>query len=266
MSTFLYEIQAVARDYLLTDEYFRNMLVIAEDSLDIGKDVENAMMNDVTGKTKGLCIVCQMLTGSVAAPNVPDIHYEPAQIAFDICENVTLNRAAGGTGKKGLIVAEQLLAVMANFRSLEPGFTNVHFYHDRDAIDRIDVPEWGLVVHRCRMNCAGGGSVDQTETVETPVWTVAGDQLSLTCATPRAAIYWAEDQRPFYGGYENAANVGALYELPFTWSGPHSFFARAYKAGMRASLLAIIEPGSFLISAGSGEHLTAPSGGGHLTP
>ena len=274
MSTFLYDIQAVVRDYLRTDEYFRDVEILLEDAddpdedgitEDIGKFVEYAMMNDSVGKKKGLVILISVNSAACPAPNVPDVHFMPAQIVFDVFENRNVNRAAGGTGKKGLIVAETLLAVMAQFQDTE---FPTHFWHDRDAIERIDLPEWGLIVRRCRMNTHGGSEDNTTETVETPVWSWDGLNLSLTCATPHARIFWALDARPYFGGVGNAANVGTEYELPFEpAAGPHKWYARAYKTGMRASQLAIYDTteSGFIVTPRSGEYVTTP-GGENLTP
>lgn len=237
MSTFLYDIQAIVRDYLKTDEYFADIHTAVDDAVDLDAEINKALTENYrTGETKGICIAIQTLSGGCENPNIPGIHIMPASLVFDVYENVAVNRAAGGNGKKGLVVAETLMAVMSRFDNSE--IPSSKCWHAANAIDRVDLPEWGCVVHRCTMHTQGG-TEDDTTVVATPAIAQAAG-ITITCATAGASIYYTTNgTRPLFLGASHGLNNGTLYSAPFATPAAGTVIkARAIKTALRSSLIA----------------------------
>lgn len=249
MTSFLRTIQALARDYLKTDEDFRRICIVTDDVLDINQPVENALINDLTAantitssqtdilEKRGLAIVIQAAGGRTPDENLQGAHFLPANIVFSVIENPEINRSANGLGEVGLDVAETLLDVMIKFKSAEqPG---AHFHPAERGIERSEDVENGLIIWDVFMR-VNGGSQDTQAFVETPVITESAPlQATITCATGGADIYYTIDEsRPMFQGVGFANNNGTLYTGPITLAGETTVKARAFKTSLRASLIA----------------------------
>jgi hypothetical protein len=226
-------IQDLVRDYLKTDEDFADIAVFNESSLDLNKDVEEALSEDLaTGERKGLCVVIEMLSGKIANPEIKAIHFMPAMLHFMVIENVEINRNSGGNVRFGLDVAETLMAIMVNFNTAESGYEGLNVYPAGEGLDREDVPEMGVIIHHCfmRLNC---GSEDNTPVVATPAITVDVNTrtATITCATEFAEIrYTIDGSRP--------TRTSTLYSGAIDVSAVSNINARGYRPGFRGSLIA----------------------------
>lgn len=232
MTSSLRDIQELVRDYLKTDPDFTDISIFTESSLDLNKDVEQALSENIGSERKGLCIVIEMLSGKVSSPNHASVIFEPAMLHFMVIENVEINRNISGTVRYGLDVAETLMAIMCNFKTSESGWEQVFVYPAAEGLDREDVPEMGVIIHHCfmRLNC---GSVDETSVVATPVITYdegGTDLVTITCSTITSTIRYTQDgTRP--------TSSSTLYSAPFSPTGD-TVRARAFRVGWRSSLIA----------------------------
>lgn len=238
MSTFLYEIQAIVRDFLKTDPYFSDIHIVDDDAIDLHADTRKALTeNFLAGELKGICIVIRMLEGTVSGSDVPGVFFMPATIGMEVIENPVINRAAGGNGKKCLVVAETLLAVVRGFNNSEIPNAKVWIAEGENPI-RLDNPDWECTSYLCLI-ATQGGSTDTTSIVATPVVTTNAGITTMTCATSGASIYYTGDSsRPMYQGVGHAGNNGTLYVNPLAIVLATSGQARAFKTGLRASLIA----------------------------
>lgn len=249
MNSFLRTIQQLAKDYLKTDEDFRRICILTDDEVDISTAVETALFSDRTAanlitpsqtdilERRGAVIVIQALGGRTPDDNLQGAHFLPANLVFSVIENPEINRADGGFGEYGLDIAETLLDVMIKFQSSEqPG---AHFHPADRGIERADIPEHGLIVWDVFMR-VNGGSEDTQAFVATPVITETGVlEVTITCATGSADIYYTTDEsRPLFQGNGYANNNGTLYTGPFTLPGEEKVKARAFQTALRASLIA----------------------------
>lgn len=249
MTSFLRTIQALAKDYLKTDEDFRRIEILTDDTVDISTAAETALFNDTTAANlitpaqtdiltrRGAVIIIQALGGRTPDDNLQGAHFLPANVVFSVVENPEINRAASGFGEAGLDIAETLLDVMIKFQSAEePG---AHFHPAERGIERSDDMENGLIIWDVFMR-VNGGSEDTQAFVATPVITETGPlAVTITCAHGGADIYYTTDgTRPLYQGTGFANNNGTLYAGPFVLPGEATVKARAFASGSRGSLIA----------------------------
>lgn len=240
--SFLYNVPALIKDYLYTDEYFRQFPILLEDDSELDADIDlalHALKAGPTAKT-GLAIVVSSAMGGSPIPNTPYTYSAGARVLFEIIEVPDLNRNTGdgGTGQPGKVVAEVTAAVMKNFHTDDALFTNLNFYEGEIYLPQTVEVEGSAsaVIHRLHMLCNGG--VDDTTTVvATPV--ISNDvafQVTITCATSGASIYYTINTgRPQFYAASNANNVGTLYSAPFIGGEGDTVNARAVKTGLRSS-------------------------------
>lgn len=249
MTSFLRTIQALARDYLKTDEDFRRLAILTDDTLDLATAAETALFQDLTAanlinpaqtdilEKRGAVIIIQSLGGRTPDENLQGAHFLPANIVFSVIENPEMNRADGGFGEAGLDIAETLLDVMIKFQSAEePG---AHFHPAERGIERSEDVENGLIIWDVFLR-VNGGSEDTQAFVATPVITESDTlEATITCATGGAVIYYTTDEsRPLYQGNGYANNNGTLYTGPITLPGETVVKARAFASSLRGSLIA----------------------------
>lgn len=239
--SFLYNVPTLIKDYLYTDEYFRQFPVLLEDDAELDADIDlalHALKAGPTSKT-GLAIIISSSRGGRPIPNTPDTFSEGARVLFEIIEIPDLNRNTGdgGTGQPGKVVAEVLAAVMKNFATDDSLFTNLHFYEGEIYMpETVDVEgSSSAVIHRLMMLC-NGGIEDVTTVVATPAITDLALLVTITCATSGASIYYTIDgTRPQFYAASNPNNIGTLYSVPFTVGDSTTVNARAIKTGLRSS-------------------------------
>lgn len=243
--SFLYNVPALVKDYIYTDEYFRQFPIVLEDDAEITADLDQALHGLKAGPTTktGLAIFISSARGGRPIQNTPDTFSEGARVLFEIVEVPDLNRSAsaGGTGQPGKVVAEVLAATMKNFATADSDFTNLHFYEGEIYMpETVELPNSpAAVIHRLLMLC-NGGLEDVTTVVATPVITDVALTVTITTATGGASIYYTIDgTRPQFYGAGNVNNVGTLYAAPFMVADGTTVRARAVKTGMRSSAMAL---------------------------
>lgn len=237
--TFLWALQPVVADYLLTEELFRDIPMVTEDAENVADQVEQALSGVLKGPTgkHGLAIIIHAVRHGGGVANIPAAFNQEAAVVFGIAEVPVLNRspATNGIGLPGLVVAELLVAVMKSFASSEIATT---FWEPDKAIalPRYD-PDTGLVMHVVTMHCHGGIQYS-APLVATPVITLSSTEIvNITCATAGAIIYFTTDgTRPTN---TNGEQWDAGPEDISLLTQPVTVRARAYKTGSRASLIAI---------------------------
>lgn len=243
VATFLYAVQPVIVDYLKTDPYGANIHMIAENAQDVASEARQALnvLNKDTGELPGVCISLQMLVGQVEHPDTPNVFFTRGEVLFEVAEHPEINRGADGNGKRGLEIAEWILAIMSHFQSSETAFIGTNFWAARDAITRVDLPEEGITIHQVRMLCAGG-TVDSTAVVAAPILSVnGGGFVVMTCATAGATIYYTRDTTGANVAARPTDVNGTAYTVPIAGNEGHFYRARAYKADLRASVITDFE-------------------------
>jgi hypothetical protein len=244
--------QAIIKDYLYTDEWFLNFAIITEDMENVPDMLDQALqglLKSPNGKS-GLTILIHTLRGAGSIPNAPAAFSMNAEAIFIIAEMPAINRGAitNGTGTPALVLAETLIAVMKNFASSEipTRFREPDTAQSPPVIDA----DSGLIVHAVKMLFHGGIS-DDTQVVAQPVISINATtrQATITCTTPGAAIYYTTD------GATRPTSGATAYAAAFDASGGDYVWARAYRAGWRASTIAKADVRVALLEEGAPEIL-----------
>lgn len=245
---FLWTLPPIVKDFIYTEEYFRQFSIITEDMAEVDSDFNQRLSGILPGPTgkRGITILIQTCGGGGAIPNIPAAFNTRGRLVMVVCEVPVINgdTVRGGTGEPGLVVAEVLAATIKNFATTERNYENVHFYDSEVSIappemqvDRDGEPT-GLVAHAVTMHMPGG-TVRDTRVVATPeiVCTEEGI-VSFTCATEGATLFYTvNDTRPtdLNGSRYDAEAVFTQTQVVV---GPVIVKVRAYFPGMRASLIA----------------------------
>jgi hypothetical protein len=161
------------------------------------------------GGKAGACIIVEMPTIAVPEPNVPGPRGLITQ-AFTVFEHPTLNATSVGTGMNAEAIAIAVLQLFHHF--VDFGVTGA-FVASGPAI-MPDLSLDGLVGYQVLLQTALG--LQKVAKVATPVVTPSSgshnQQLTLTCATAGAAIWYTVD-----GSYPASNAPGATrYTAPFS--------------------------------------------------
>lgn len=193
------------------DDYFVDIPVVVSEDANVLAELQKkqAVVTSKTGKRGVAVFVLQIIADEPNTSGNP-FAYMSLSLAFQVVENLELNRGQGGTLKKARQVARRIRDVIRCTR-LEGLVSD--FYGDKPCIDPLkleDMPA-NIVAYQVNFKCfETPGELPQQ--VQAPVPAVAGDQLTFTCATVGATIYYTTD-----GSYPRAANTAATaYSGPIT--------------------------------------------------
>lgn len=224
---------------LAADELFDGVQVVVarprseEDAVLIQSSIDNALAglveveNAEADMKAGLCVVVMMSEGEVLHPNEPGPQMSLVQ-TVRVIENPLVNMGEAGT----LITAEQAaLNVLTSLHQLNFGHSVL--LADKKSVKEVNLE--GRVAYDVTFRRELG--VTPRLSVQRPQISVADPQMTITCGTSGAAIYWTSD-----GSLPTPTN-GALYAAPVDVGelGVVTIRARAYLTGRRASDCASFE-------------------------
>lgn len=216
---------------LEADEYFSDIpVIIAEDgNVEAELARKTAQLKSKGGK-RGVAVI---VLPTLADDEHPNIEFGPLTYypAFQVVENVGLNRDANGTKKPARRVARRIVKVV---KSAGMSLLVADLRPDRPCIESTEVD--GLKVVQVNFRCLEVVENQETK-VDAPKFTgdTANGTLSITCPTEGATIFYTLDW-----SYPRPSNDQALefvqpIQIPATGM---LIRACAYKAGSIASWVA----------------------------
>jgi len=209
------------------DFYYVPVLVWRPRDAGAAVAIRNALNNALLGVTKkngkaGIGCMAMMPDAEVPDANVPGPQFDLIAVVR-VFENQTFNEGANGTH----ISAEQCaLNALAALHWMNPGSGVI--LADRKALRDASAPD-GSIAYDVVVRQSGG--LNPRPFVQRPAIAVADPQMTITCGTSGAAIYWTSD-----GTLPTPTN-GTLYTAPVDVGelGTATIRARAYLTGKRAS-------------------------------
>jgi hypothetical protein len=218
----LQAIQIDAANRLLSDPYFANISVLTENLQDITFQIEKAIQE--------LGIVAIILTPTADIRNFADApgpYLQSIDVLVEVAENVLLNRGQGGSGKTAQAMAERVLAILHGYR---PAMITESIYASSPTITVVPSGD-GLLIYHIRFRTNGGINYS-VPTVSTPVVSTDGANVTITCDTSGAAIFYT------INGTAPGPRTGTLYAGPISPPTPRAIKAQAWLAGYQTSGLA----------------------------
>ena len=218
------QLQSDVGEALLSHEGLASVNVVQYRKLRVQSEVDLGAIYAVGRNGKSGCgVLVEMPTFEVSHPNLPGPSAELV-ITCAVLEEPNLNlEPTGGTGLSAEDVAQR---VLDSLHGLDLEGTGA-LYADKRAIQPAEEFQ-GLVAYRVALRLRS--LRPQTARVATPTIVEAGLNVTLTCATAGAAIYYTME-----GSFPGPSNAGAvLYAESFTMTGAVLRWA-AYKSGMVGS-------------------------------
>lgn len=229
----LIEIIEYAADLLRADPYFSDIPVLSEDLGDPANSIDTYLT-----KRTGIGVIVMTPKANVKHQNLPGPYFEDIIFIASVWENVTLNRAAdgSGTGKKALAVAETIAAILDK----KPSAAGVAETFTAMTPTIALVPNTSPFLAYNVLYRTNGGVDYQINKVATPVVTVSGatypKTISIACATAPAYTFFTTD-----GSYPAPLDGNGKQRTPysnqFTVNSPTTIKCRAWLPGMLASQL-----------------------------
>ena len=206
---------------LMADPYFEDIPVLAL----MPKETISELTNRLNKLTLAGTVIIPRLTGTM--PNVFGPHFDKMEIQVGFCENRLLN----ATGKPVEDVVEKGASLLHGWT---PANLSCPLYIDAPTIIEIP-PENESDKHKrliaVRLIAQGGVSYD-IPTVETPAVVNAAGTITITCATPGAAIFYRTDGKQ---PNPRTGSGSTLYTGGFTPGPGVTVKARAFLAGFTDS-------------------------------
>lgn len=224
MST-LSSIQQQCANRIQSDPLFAYVPVFTERIKDIQSEINQALgpLNGQSGKT-GLVAIILTPTADVHHENVFGPFFDEIKIVVRIIENVPVNQDPNtGTNVAAADAAEKICGLLHLF---QPDSANGPVVARRPSIELGHDPN--NLSYDCHFKTCGGLTAAPPQ-VATPIITANSGQITLTCATAGAAIFFTLD------GSNPSPRNGTFYTAPFTPGTGLTLKARAWLAGYLAS-------------------------------
>lgn len=217
------------------DAYFADIPVVVAEEGNIALELERrqAVISEKMGRIGTAVLVLQM----VADDSYAQLATGPMllRVAFQVLENIELNRGPSGTGKTARQIARRVRDVI---KPLALWGIATEMVPDKPCIEPVNLSELGPLVKAYQVNftCYEAGECEAV--VGTPgVAQVEGQaQLTFTCGTEGAEVWYSVDDS--YPGPGRAGSVlwdGGTIDIPVEGLGVR---AVGYKVGMIASQVA----------------------------
>lgn len=130
-------LQEEAVEFLRAHSALAEIDSIAEDRKDLLTAINTAV------KKLGICLVINTAQANVTNPNLSGPHFDQIRFSVDVVENVTLNRAASGSGVTALNAAVEVCKALHHKR---PTIGGGAIYCDNPTIEYRD--DRALLVYR----------------------------------------------------------------------------------------------------------------------
>lgn len=208
-------IQDQARDELLADPFFAAIPVISADPADLATEIQDAL------DRIGLGILLMVPSLHASNKNLPGPVFDRIKVIAEVCEAPLLWRTSDDkptAQKTAMVVA----AVLQHFA---PEGINERFY----VTDVVPIPDptKSYNIWHIEMEC-GGGVYRETPQIAPVVAENNAGLVTLSCATPGAAIFYTLDGVTYPAPRNEDA---ALYLAPFAITDGTVLRARAWLAG-----------------------------------
>ncbi len=224
---------------LLCDEWLSDVNVLTRDKLlnaetlarlpdkTLAAEVLAYIIPRNKGGKKGCGIIVEKPEFDVTKPNMPGPQGDLIIVCLILEDRLVNEAPSSGTLKPADQVAQRILENTHGWRIGNQGA----FYADTKAIvNAKEFEDLGLCAYRARIRCTL--SRLQTDRVQPVVITTDGLEVTLTCATADADIYYTDRTDDALSGadFPGPSNTGAkLYEAPFTVESGTIIRAAAYK-------------------------------------
>jgi hypothetical protein len=221
----LSSIQQQCADRLAADTAFAFVPVLTERIADIQSEIARALgpLNGQSGKT-GLVAIILTPTADVNHENVFGPFFDDIKIAVRIIENVPVNQDPNtGTNLAAADAAEKICGLLHLF---QPASATGPITARRPSIALGNDPN--NLSYDCHFKTCGGLTTVPPQAAM-PVITSNTGQVTITCATTGAAVFYTLD------GSNSSPRNGTLYTAPFTPGTGLILKARAWLAGYLAS-------------------------------
>ncbi len=228
MSAVMRQIQQSVADRLAAMPEFAHVAVVPEDVMDLDTKVATAL-----GKM-GVCVVVVTARATQSYTDTPQPYFQAVTVAVQVFERVAVNRRLANPGYlTGQNYAELASAYLHGWA---PDGVNEVFVAQDVVMARLpqDAADAGIVGWEAPVRTQGGFQVSVPQ-VAPVVIDVAQQPVTMTCATPGAAIWFTTD-----GSYPAPRGPTAtLYLLSFWATGGDKIHAQAYLAGYLPSGVAV---------------------------
>lgn len=200
MASKLKQLRQEWADYLEALPYFDDITILQEDKGDIKNEFDRAIgVTKTKGAKCGLVIVLMTVSANFAETGEFGPLMDPVLLMAAVFEDPTINRGAAGTGKTYEEVVEQIAGYTNGvFRPLSG---NGFFVSTKDGIQTFADPNYAAKT--CSFSCSASLNIALQQNA-TPVIAFVGGNVSISCATPGAAIFYTVDGRkpnPFHTLY-----------------------------------------------------------------
>lgn len=228
-----HQLEIAAR--LEADEYFADIQVFVERQGDLAGKLDEALkgLRRKNGKV-GAAVMVGVVRADVENPDVPGPWFNLTFCDVTAFENVLLNTSATGTGKACVDIAARINRVVHHYL---PGGLGGPIVATQEAIRPLGEVRSGVIAYKSRFRL--NPDLEQIPRVATPVFDPPSDEtpttITLSCATPGAAIYYTLNE-----SYPWAGNPDAIpYSAPISLSAAARVRATAFLAGRPASDTAV---------------------------
>jgi hypothetical protein len=208
---------------LLALPYFEDIPIEALKPKETTSELANRINRLVVAGT----VIIPRLTGM--KPNVAGVYFDKIEVQVGFCENRKLN----STGKDCEDLVEQAVAALHMWK---PDHLDTPLVIDEPTIFEVPPETEADKAKRlmaCRLVARGGISVVLPQVATPQIATVSGT-VTLTCATPGAAMFWRIDGRQ---PNPRSGSGSTLYTAPFA-PGSGTLKVRAFLAGFEDSEVA----------------------------
>ena len=225
-------LQNELRDRLLADPYFADITVLSEREGNISYIIAKGLKLLTKKDDKiGVAVIVGLFSADVNNDNVPGPHFDDGATLATVFENPLLNSGAAGTGKAAVDIAVRAAQILHHY--YPAGIGQTLLVTGKPAVDPVlDLPP-GIVGYSVRVAIALDsivlGKVGQCTI--SPAGGAVPQEVTLTCETAAASIYYTLDYSYPYAGNTNAT----LYTVPFTISAAAMLRVVAHKTDLVAS-------------------------------
>lgn len=215
MASWFHNLQQEIADRLAADPFFEQLPCLWE----LKKDIESEIEHAVSTIGGGLVVVTP--TASVDSGNLPGPWYDDIGVVIQCYNDPT----TGSELPRSMEIAEKVAAILHHW---QPASLSTPLVADKPTIVPAQTDNPNADGRDVRFRCSGGIAYEIPQ-VATPAAVEDAGEVTITCSTPGAALFYRlDDRRP-------APRGGTLYTAPFTPATGTKVRVRAFLAGYLVS-------------------------------